>query len=466
MAREISEDQVPLAGEDRFLIISIKKAESLVPGINQASALGDAIKLANPLLGNLTPVFDLRGLPSIYNDVEVFIDEVATPGSHVLVNSRTAEQIEIDEFARRKSLTVLRAKGSSYRARHFDMSDLDTSYENDDPFVALAEEIADEFSYTKQSGPPTRKDLRRALTKDRLISIIKSSFSSEPWNGVTPEAFARSIKAYFPSLERALAEIDDDYNPTGPAPYNIEYYLRSALFHAFLRKLLRNSLMVELVMTTDGNSISCSPYHASALYGIQRPTESGVLIGRPGQFSQKTNAVFSNELTEFQQLINDKGVSEQQIQSFLEKHHSFLRGLNYSNVYPQLVLDRDDGSSLRPDFILEPFDDEWCDILDIKLPQKSVIVGRDDRKTLAAAIHEVAAQLTTYAAYFDEEKHRKFVREKYGLKVYKPRLIAVVGRSIADMGDPDMRRAMTMYNDVKVMTFDDLARHAQSRLLI
>ena len=130
------------------------------------------------------------------------------------------------------------------------------------------------------------------------------------------------------------------------------------------------------------------------------------------------------------------------------------------------MLQRLDGSELRPDFILEPYDDMWCDILDIKLPNQSIIVGRKDRATLAAGIHEVAAQLREYAAYFEEEKHRKWVLEKFGLRVYKPRLIAVVGRDIRQMSDPEIRRAMTAYSDVHVMTFDQLIQHARSRLLL
>ena len=87
---EITEDQVPLAAEDRFLIVSIQKAASLCPGTDAAVALGVAIKEAKPFLGDLTPLFDLRGLPSIYNDVDGFIACVAraSEDSHILVNAQ------------------------------------------------------------------------------------------------------------------------------------------------------------------------------------------------------------------------------------------------------------------------------------------------------------------------------------------------------------------------------------------
>jgi len=176
--------------------------------------------------------------------------------------------------------------------------------------------------------------------------------------------------------------------------------------------------------------------------------------------------MFSHEIRGLEGLLNDESTRERHIQKFLEIHSNSLKGLNYTSIYPQLVLQRSDGSELKPDFILEPLDDMWCDILDIKLPTQPIVVGRKDRATLAAGIHEVAAQLREYAAYFEEEKHRKWVFEKFGLRVYKPKLIAVVGRDIRQMAEPEIRRAMTAYNDVHVMTFDQLIRHAQSRLLI
>jgi hypothetical protein len=48
-------------------------------------------------------------------------------------------------------------------------------------------------------------------------------------------------------------------------------------------------------------------------------------------------------------------------------------------------------------------------------------------------IGQVIAQLREYAAYFEQEKYRKFVRDKYGLKIYRPRLIALVGRDMREM---------------------------------
>jgi hypothetical protein len=140
--------------------------------------------------------------------------------------------------------------------------------------------------------------------------------------------------------------------------------------------------------------------------------------------------------------------------------------MGYRNVYSQVVLAREDGTSLRPDFILEPLGRPWCDILDLKLPTGSIAVGRRDRKALASAVHELVAQLREYAAYFEDERLAKRVQDAYGIRCYRPRLIGVIGRDPNLADERQKRRMMTAYSDVSVVTFDELFKIARSRLLI
>jgi hypothetical protein len=474
---KISERNVPLAAEDRFLIISIKEAASLCPGAHEAAALGEAMTVAKSFLGNLTPLYDLRGLPYIYNDVEAFINEVGANGSHILINPKTASALDLNDLKQR-GVTVLNVKGHSYRSRSFDLSHLVGDDDMNLPgtaFFDLSRSIVDASPVSAQLDwdsvdspppyvPPTLEALRGTLTLEYLENLIESDFSPKTWsNGVRPIDFAKSIRTFLPRIVDSLQQLTTaDFSDLKAT----DFYLRSALLHAFLRRLHRNSLMVEFVMSTNGRNISCTPYHGAALHEMSYPHSDDLLVARPAVIAQKTSAVFSEEISEFERLLNNPSTRERHIQSFLERHSTFLTGLNYANVYPQLVLERDDNTHLRPDFILEPFDDAWCDILDIKLPTQSLIVGRRDRAMLAAGISEVAAQLREYAAYFEEERYRKFVREKYGLKIYRPRLIAIVGRDFRGQNDIEIRRAMTAYENLKIMTFDELLTHAKSRLLI
>jgi hypothetical protein len=236
-------------------------------------------------------------------------------------------------------------------------------------------------------------------------------------------------------------------------------------FKSFILKIHRNSLLTQFTMSINGGSIQVIPYHSHAIHEVEtKPSQ--VIVGRPGVIANTIGAVFSDEIREFERLINSDDTQERHLQKFLEKYPNFLKGLNYENIYPQIILERDNDGSLRPDFILEPYNDAFCDILDIKLPSQKFFVGRKDRENLAAGLHEVAAQLREYASYFEEEKYRKFVREKYGLNVYKPRLIAIVGRDMRQMTEDKFRRALTVYDNLRFMTFDELLHHARRRILI
>ncbi len=478
----ISEHQVPFGAEDKFLIVSIRNAEKLCPGINDAAVLKEAIEVAKPFLGDLIPLFDLRGLPKFYNDVEIFIDEVGGAGAHVLINNTTAAELDLCEKHRR-GLKILTAKGKSYKAHPFDLSEFRGSNDpvhDEDPISDVAQdllvrlyddqigdlpEINDLMTNTDEFRVPTLAEMRRILRQDYISRLIYESFGRKLACGITAKNFAQSIPLFFQKMQSAL-EATENVTKFGDDHDIMTFYLRTALIHAFLKRLHHNSLLVEFVMTSAGEQITCIPYHGKALNQIECPKKSSILIGRPAIIAQKTNAILSEEIQILESLINEPATREKDIQKFLENHPMFLKGLNYSNIYPQLVLQRDDGTSLRPDFILEPFDDGWCDILDIKLPSQSVIVGKKDRSTLAAGIHAVSAQLREYAAYFEQERYCKWVREKYGLRLYRPRLIAIVGRDMRQMDTTEIRRAMTAYTDLQIMTFDQLIKHAESRLLI
>jgi hypothetical protein len=243
------------------------------------------------------------------------------------------------------------------------------------------------------------------------------------------------------------------------------YDLQREHLFDFLTTIHRNSLLVEFVMTFRRDRIEIAPYHAHAVHNVETSRDS-ILVSRPGVIAHTTRAVFSLQIHQLEQLINNPDTKERHLQTFLEQNPEFLRGLNYQNIYPQIVLERGSDGCLIPDFILEPYDDAFCDILDIKLPSQRLVVGRKDRAMLAMGIHEVAAQLREYAAYFESPKYRQYVQQKYGLRVYRPRLIAVVGRDLKQMGEEQLRRAMTEYHNLQFMTFDELLKHARNRMLV
>jgi hypothetical protein len=130
-----------------------------------------------------------------------------------------------------------------------------------------------------------------------------------------------------------------------------------------------------------------------------------------------------------------------------------------------VLLERDDAGPLIPDFILQPFDNELCDLLELKLPGEPLVVGTENRRRFSGAVHTAAAQLRTYRDYFEDRSKRDGVFSRYGIKAYRPRLSVVIGRSPTI--DPiEFRKIAEGQTDVKVMTYDDLLRRAKRFLVI
>lgn len=360
---------------------------------------------------------------------------------------------------------VTRAAGRTVEMEEITPEDYEDAF--NDPWVEILESIP--------RHRLAEDALRKALNTKVVGGIIDRYVQPAMPPGLTLQQLAISFMEFMPHISELLRNpgvsqgfSGDAYRDLGLSSVSerLDLCVRASYLHAFLRHMHRHSMLIEYVMACRGDDVVCMPYHSKAIHEVEFPQKADVLVARPGVIAQTTASVMSHELTEFQRLINSTDTRERHIQQFLESHPSFLRGLNYKNIYPQLVLQRDDDTSLIPDFLLEPFDDAWCDILDVKLPRQKIIVGRKDRATLASGIHEVVAQLREYAAYFEQEKYQRYVREKYGLKVYRPRLIALVGRDMWQMTNPEVRRAMTSYENVQVLTFDMLLQHSRNRMLI
>ena len=496
MARiDISANQVPLAAEDKFAIVGIRGASQLCPSYEDGSAIRLALQHTKTFWQSLTPVFDLRGLGLYYNDVDEFVQGIAGRGAHVLVSDNDHDAIERLGLVER-GCTVIKLHGSPLRAQRFDLKDFlgeqnpHSNSRNALPLRGAAEDLLlqadqrileaapfaeedfdDEYESCLaatqfiESNPPTADELLDCLDEGVVADAICRSLGSI--RGFSHADIAKSFRDLVPFLQRDLVNYSGTDDDDGMIRRDAFHeYLMAAYFHAFLRHIHKKSLLIEFAFSVEGDKISCVPYHSHSIHEIGMPGASDLIMGRPGIVAETTASVFKYEIREFEALLNQPKLRELDLQRFLEQHPSFLRGLNYKNIYSQLVLQRDDGTQLRPDFILEPFDDGWCDSLDLKLPRQKVIVGRRDRKTLASGIHEVVAQLREYAAYFEQEKYQKYVADKYGLRIYRPRLIALVGRDLFQMNSAQIRRVMTQYENCQILTFDQLIAHSRSRLLI
>jgi cold shock CspA family protein len=167
---------------------------------------------------------------------------------------------------------------------------------------------------------------------------------------------------------------------------------------------------------------------------------------------------------EFEYLINSSKVAERDFQNFFERHPQFITNDEYKAAHPHLVLEREEGSTLIPDFVLEPLNDgALCDLLELKLPSAQVFVLKKGRARYSAAVLDACAQLREYRAFFDDNANRNAVYKEYGLTSYKPRMFVIIGRKGGC--DPiQLRRAQDDLPALFLKTYDDILARMKKRL--
>src|SRR3989344_5686982 len=181
-------------------------------------------------------------------------------------------------------------------------------------------------------------------------------------------------------------------------------------------------------------------------------------------------------IEDFKALVSSPAVKEvADIQSFL-KNNPWLFGPEYKK------LDfRDAGFSGNPDGRLLRIDG-LSDILEVKLPSEELLrADNKDRQFISPKLAESLGQLTGYLEYYyseysherDDKTGKEIFNDSYG-KNYKPKGILLIGRrgkeSINSMAQTisaepkNMRRLLSYFHWVEVLTYDDLIERAENGL--
>ena len=166
-------------------------------------------------------------------------------------------------------------------------------------------------------------------------------------------------------------------------------------------------------------------------------------------------------INRFIELWGNSKSTEPQITQFLaqeENHFILAMSLGAVEIHPEKECSwqSEEKQDIRPDFFISK--GNRVDIVEFKLPDldvKNAVVGRVNREAFCSKLSSYVAQTRVYATYFDDPNNRKWVKEKYGLDVYKPRRILVVGRR-SDFPLDEWREIVADHRDLEIMTFDDL----------
>jgi hypothetical protein len=424
--------RVQLAIEDRFIVIKLNQPDALFP----SEDIVDAIDGSLAQFPQYTVVCDLRGIATGGKVLEPTYDAIELARglggqSHCLATSDDIACLELP-----RDLKVFEVKSDTSPIAFGDLDLVPFARDHE-----LPESAFDSYRDNFARKLPTKEEYEFAREETYIDQIFGSY-----------DDFIAHWEATLPA-DRASA--------TTPGGLEI---LGKRYLESFIEASTRHSLLVELAIQSSGEVTRVVPYHAHALNRIDVNGE--LWIGRPAVIAKQTQSILRSELASFEKLIARTDVSEKEIQDWLETHPWFFKSLGFAKVYPKVVLERETDGPLIPDFILEPAANTWCEILDIKRPEPTLIAGPSDRKRFSAAVSQLQAQLREYRAYFEDPRLAQSIEKKYGIKCYKPKLIGVIGREIPDAGTREMRRLMTSYSDTEIVTFDRLIKQSQARLLI
>jgi CheY-like chemotaxis protein len=179
--------------------------------------------------------------------------------------------------------------------------------------------------------------------------------------------------------------------------------------------------------------------------------------------SSETSAL-QRAIEELESLINNPKSKENEFQDFFERNPDFILNDDYKAAHPHLVLTKDDGGALIPDFVLEPIDQNaLCDLLELKLPSAQVFVLKKSRKRFSSAVLEACAQLREYNIFFDEAKNREAIKERYGLFSYKPKMFVIIGRR-GTVNPIDARNIQGDIPNLHLRNYDDIVNRMKARL--
>jgi hypothetical protein len=170
-----------------------------------------------------------------------------------------------------------------------------------------------------------------------------------------------------------------------------------------------------------------------------------------------------DEVEQLRRFLSLPQLREHELQKFFEEHPDLLLGTEHRRLHSQLVMTREDGSQLRPDFFLERIDGCLSDIVDLKLPTARLVVGEKNRRRFGSSLSSVVGQLGTYRSYFDEANNRKKFYDRYGLQVYKPMVFAVIGRSGDFKNSMEREEVQQSLSQVKIVTYDDILLRSKRR---
>lgn len=154
-------------------------------------------------------------------------------------------------------------------------------------------------------------------------------------------------------------------------------------------------------------------------------------------------------------------VGEDDFQILFEEHNYIWAVLGYSNVIAQpkcdLFVEQDiEGDYIEPDFIAyNQIRDRW-EVVDLKLPKKSIqLNNRKRRKRFRSEIEDYIVQVEEYSRYFNESSHRNYVESEYNAEIQpNPPVVLVLG---SRLNQKEINNQLDRYrHDISIIQYNKI----------
>lgn len=224
---------------------------------------------------------------------------------------------------------------------------------------------------------------------------------------------------------------------------------------------------VQYLMTFSDNRIVFRPASILDSYQLQnQSTGQRAQLALLTHFQDQYACVRPTEILELEDLINSKRTHEGDLQHFFEAHPYFFRKWDYRDIYPHVYLTREAEGPLIPDFILVDPELQKAMVIDLKLPTAKLVRHKHNRDRFTSAIEDARAQLLEYRDWFEDTDNRSRIKKRFGIEIFRPRLGVIIGTSQDFRSELERQRLAAQYPDVEVVTYDDIVKYAERRLLL
>ncbi|MFQ1432440.1 Shedu anti-phage system protein SduA domain-containing protein [Klebsiella pneumoniae] len=194
----------------------------------------------------------------------------------------------------------------------------------------------------------------------------------------------------------------------------------------------------------------------------------GVITVPPGQSEKYMEVAY------LMNLVLNGGINETWIGDYFNTHkHILTEALGYQGFvyepYMEWVEKSDDNTdtAINPDAMFLR-DDGFYDICDFKkgLTNRGRITrGERNRRKFITDIYDGLAQLNNYEEYFSYDKNKVEAMDKYGISVFEPLKILIVG-NMENTIRLEVEQALRGMNNMKLIDYDSLmALYLQSAIV-